>query len=152
MDLKSENARLKRENAQLKFIVQDLIYIKTEKIVDDVKYINIRGPCVKYQKNALKQIYKHNNRRKESVYNRAKKRERCREQKLVYYGKHSLYHGKKGVKSKSWTIIDSLSEDVLKLINFKQYGEVFYKNLSIIPIQVKRNRQLKRWLTTSFLD
>ena len=143
---------LKSENAQLKFIVQDLIYIKTEKIVDDVKYINIRGPCVKYQKNALKQIYKHNNKRKESVYNRVKKRERCREQKLVYYGKHSLYHGKKGVKSKSWTIIDSLSEDVLKLVNFKQYGAVLDKNLSLIAIQVKRNRQLKRWLSTSFLD
>ena len=87
-----EIKQLKKHIEFLEFILQDLIYIATTITIDGECFYNIRGPCVFYQKNALKQIYKseRDGQRTEIVYNYPKMGQRCRGQNIFYQRYNSI--------------------------------------------------------------
>lgn len=153
-DKEAENFALKRNIEVLRFIVGPICYIETETTIKGVKYINIRGPCLQYQKKALKQIYKEFGIRKESIYQAPAKQTRVPEQINIFYGKNALYNSGDVTKLKSWKKVTySLSQELLDQINFKQYGVLFSKDLKCLEHTGGNvSQKISLWLRRSTLD
>jgi hypothetical protein len=154
-----ESTILRKRIETLEFILRPLVYIASYITIDGNKFVNIRGPCVQYQKNAVKQIYKSNGKRKESVYNFPTKTERFRGPINVYYHKSSLYNNK-NTKSKlktikSWCIFEEeIDPELLSRVDFIKFGVVFKQNSSnFIPMAMDANNiypQLRNWWKQSW--
>ena len=150
-----EIKQLKKHIEFLEFILQDLVYIATTITIDGECFYNIRGPCVYYQKNALKQIYKseRDGQRTEIVFNYPKMGHRCRGQN-IFYQKSSIYNNKNNNKMKPWSPLNwNMNPEILNHINFQRFGAVFTKDF--VPVAMDANnvsKQLLRWWKSPWLS